>query len=121
MVSHVTTLKSEPLYTGINTRPGRPAQTRDTRTVQWWSFLSEQYPLGEFFEVLDGFDTQRSANLWEAVVVVEDRHKKRRLRLYRWAQREGKWKVDLARFDISCWNIDDVTTKIKALKEKWQV
>ncbi len=79
------------------------------------------YPLGEYYKVLEGFDVHKSSKMWEAVVVVEDQQGRRHMRLYKWIMRGDKWKVDLARFSIEFWDLDSVTAKIKELKAKYQI
>jgi hypothetical protein len=79
------------------------------------------YPLGEYYKALDGFDIHKSSKVWEAVLVVEDQQGARHLRLYKWVKRGDNWKVDLARFSIGYWDLDNVTQKIKDLKAKYQV
>ncbi len=77
----------------------------------------EKYPVSEGLEVIDGFDLYRSSNLIMALVVVKSERGKD-LRFYRWQNRKGSWKVDLARFSVLRWNFDEIASKVKELKEK---
>jgi hypothetical protein len=78
--------------------------------------------LGEFYKVVEGYDIHKSSQMWEAILVVEDQkaHKKH-LRLYKWVKRDGKWKVDLARFSIGFWDLEAVVSAIRVMKAKYQL
>lgn len=86
--------------------------------------MSEQstskYPVSEHFKVLDGYDIYRSNNLIIALVAVEANNRKD-LRLYRWQNRQGNWKVDLCRMSVTKWNWDKVAEKAKELTSKYEL
>jgi hypothetical protein len=68
--------------------------------------------------VIEGYDIYRSLNIIIALVVVEISGKKD-LRLYRWQNRKGQWKVDLCRMSVFRWNWNDVAKKVNELKNKY--
>lgn len=77
------------------------------------------YPVGDFYKVLDGYTILKSQNFWEAILAVETGNGSKQIRLYRWRNKNGEWKVDLARFNISSWDIEAVASKIKEFKSKY--
>ncbi len=79
------------------------------------------FPVGEFYKQLEGFNLLKTQNFWEAVVVTESPGGQRQVRLYRWRNKGGTWKVDLARFNISGWNVDELASKVKELKQKYGI
>jgi hypothetical protein len=78
-----------------------------------------QYPLGEFYKLVDGYTLMKSQNFWEALLVVETGNGARQIRLYRWRNKNGEWKVDLARFNVSGWDFDAIASKVKEFKSKY--
>jgi hypothetical protein len=82
--------------------------------------MSEQYPVSDFFHVLDGFDVYRSSKLIVAFVVVQSDYGKQ-LRLYRWQNRNGSWKVDLCRMSVDRWNWSEISDKIGSLCAKYSI
>ncbi len=77
----------------------------------------KKYPVSEQYKVLEGYDIYRSSNLIIALVVVEGQSGKD-LRLYRWQNRKGSWKVDLCRMSVSQWQWDTLAAKAKELSTK---
>ena len=75
------------------------------------------YPVSPQFKVLEGYDIYRSDFLIVALVVVEE-NKRKDLRLYRWQNRKGAWKVDLCRMSVVRWKWDEIASKVKELKDK---
>ena len=82
--------------------------------------MTEQYPVSDFFQVLDGFDVYRSEKLIIAFVAVESNYGKQ-LRLYRWQNRNGSWKVDLCRMSVDRWNWSEISGKISSLCAKYSI
>ena len=82
--------------------------------------MTEQYPVSDFFQVLDGFDVYRSGKLIIAFVAVESNYGKQ-LRLYRWQNRNGSWKVDLCRMSVDRWNWSEISGKINSLCAKYSI
>ena len=82
--------------------------------------MSEQYPVSDFFRAVDGFDVYRSSKLIVAFVVVESDYGKQ-LRLYRWQNRNGSWKVDLCRMSVDRWNWSEISAKISSLCAKYSI
>jgi len=79
-----------------------------------------KYPVSEHFKVLDGYDIYRSNNLIVALVAVEANNRKD-LRLYRWQNRQGNWKVDLCRMSVTRWNWNELAVKAKGLMDKYEL
>ncbi|MGC8600859.1 MAG: hypothetical protein ACP5LS_00255 [Thermoprotei archaeon] len=77
------------------------------------------FPVGDFYKVLDGYTILKSQNFWEAILAVETGNGSKQIRLYRWRNKNGEWKVDLARFNISSWDIDAIAGKVKEFKNKY--
>lgn len=82
--------------------------------------MTEQYPVSESFQVLEGFDVYRSSKLIIAFVVVES-DKGKQLRLYRWQNRKGTWKVDLCRMSVDRWNWSEISAKISSIYVKYSI
>ena len=82
--------------------------------------MTEQYPVSESFQVLEGFDVYRSSKLIIAFVVVES-DKGKQLRLYRWQNRKGTWKVDLCRMSVDRWNWSEISAKISSIYAKYSI
>jgi hypothetical protein len=80
--------------------------SEQTATAQ----AAPKYPVSEHFKVLDGYDIYRSNNLIVALVAVEANNRKD-LRLYRWQNRQGNWKVDLCRMIVTRWHWSDLAEK----------
>jgi hypothetical protein len=81
---------------------------------------AQKYPVSSQFKVLEGHDIYRSSNLIVALVVVEGQFGKD-LRLYRWQNRKGAWKVDLCRMSVARWPWDALATKAKELMTKYEL
>lgn len=81
--------------------------------------MNEQYLVSESFEVLDGFDVYRSNKLIIAFVVQSQ--KGRNLRLYRWQNRNGQWKVDLCQMSVDSWNWEQISSKINTLCTNYSI
>jgi hypothetical protein len=79
-----------------------------------------KYPVSEHFKVLDGYDIYRSNNLIVALVAVEANNRKD-LRLYRWQNRQGNWKVDLCRMSVTRWKWNQLAEKAKELTNKYEL
>ena len=79
-----------------------------------------KYPVSNQFKVLEGYDIYRSRNLIIALVAVETENGKD-VRLYRWQNRQGAWKVDLCRMSVAKWPWDDITSKAKEMIAKYQL
>jgi hypothetical protein len=79
-----------------------------------------KYPVSEHFKVLDGYDIYRSNNLIVALVAVEANNRKD-LRLYRWQNRQGNWKVDLCRMSVTRWHWEELAQKAKELTDKYEL
>jgi len=82
--------------------------------------LSEQYPVSDTLQVLEGFDVYRSSKLIIAFVAVQSDYGKQ-LRLYRWQNRNGSWKVDLCRMSVDRWNWSEISDKISSLCAKYSI
>ena len=82
--------------------------------------MTEQYPVLESFQVIEGFDVYRSSKLIIAFVVVES-DKGKQLRLYRWQNRKGTWKVDLCRMSVDRWNWSEISAKISSIYAKYSI
>ena len=82
--------------------------------------MTEQYPVSESFQVIEGFDVYRSSKLIIAFVVVES-DKGKQLRLYRWQNRKGTWKVDLCRMSVDRWNWSEISAKIRSIYAKYSI
>lgn len=82
--------------------------------------MTEQYPVSESFQVIEGFDVYRSSKLIIAFVVVES-DKGKQLRLYRWQNRKGTWKVDLCRMSVGRWNWSEISAKISSIYAKYSI
>lgn len=82
--------------------------------------MTEQYPVSESFQVIEGFDVYRSSKLIIAFVVVES-DKGKQLRLYRWQNRKGTWKVDLCRMSVDRWNWSEISAKISSIYAKYSI
>ena len=84
--------------------------------------LRDKYPVGEIYEVLDGFDIHRTSAQIIAIVIIFDKKKKRNdIRFYRWFKRFGKWKIPnwgISVLDHSGIFTPDVINRISKLKEK---
>ncbi len=80
--------------------------------------IEPAYPVSKQFKVLEGYDIYRSKNLIIALVAVEAGDGKD-LRLYRWQNREGTWKVDLCRMSVARWRWDDLSNKAKEIVSKY--
>jgi hypothetical protein len=78
---------------------------------------SPVYPVSEQYKILEGYDIYRSSNLIVALVVVEGQAGKD-LRLYRWQNRKGQWKVDLCRMSVARWNWETLAAKAQELVAK---
>lgn len=78
------------------------------------------YPVSQQFQVLEGYDIYRSDHLIIALVVVEEA-KRRDLRLYRWQNRKGAWKVDLCRMSVANWKWADLARKAEDLMAKYHI
>ncbi len=78
------------------------------------------YPVSAKFKVLDGFDIYRSANLIMALVVVQSESGKD-LRLYRWQNRKGTWKVDLCRMSVTRWSWESLAAKATEFIKKYEL
>ena len=81
---------------------------------------AQKYPVSSQFKVLDGYDIYRSSKLIVAMVAVESQFG-RDLRLYRWQNRKGTWKVDLCRMSVARWSGDSLATKAKELIAKYEL
>jgi hypothetical protein len=81
---------------------------------------AEKYPVSEQFKVLEGYDIYRSSNLIMALVVVQSESGKD-LRLYRWQNRKGSWKVDLCRMSVSRWPWEALAAKATEFVEKYEL
>ncbi len=79
----------------------------------------DTYPLGEFYKLLDGYTLLKSQNFWEAILVVESGNGSRQIRLYRWRNKNGQWKVDLARFNVTSWDFSALANKVNEFKSKY--
>lgn len=79
-----------------------------------------KYPISDRYQVLDGFDVYRSSKLIIAFVAVES-DSGRQLRLYRWQNRNGSWKVDLCRMSVNGWNWAEISEKVKSLCSKYSI
>ena len=90
--------------------------TEQTATEQ----QAPKYPVSEHFKVLGGYDIYRSNNLIVALVAVEANNRKD-LRLYRWQNRQGNWKVDLCRMSVTRWKWDQLAEKAKELTNKYEL
>ncbi|HEV2120829.1 MAG TPA: hypothetical protein VGS11_12105 [Candidatus Bathyarchaeia archaeon] len=77
-----------------------------------------KYPVSKQFKVLEGHDIYRSGNLIVALVAVET-EKGNDVRLYRWQNRQGAWKVDLCRMSVARWSWDDLADSAKRLISKY--
>ena len=82
--------------------------------------MTEQYPVSESFQVLEGFDVYRSSTLIVSFVVVQS-DKGKQLRLYRWQNRKGSWKVDLCRMSVERWNWSEISAKIGSICAKYSI
>jgi hypothetical protein len=78
------------------------------------------YPVLPQFKILEGYDIYRSNKLIIALVVVEGNFG-RDLRLYRWQNRKGVWKVDLCRMSVASWSWDALAKKAKELMQKYKI
>jgi len=81
---------------------------------------AQKYPVSEQFKVLEGYDIYRSSNLIMALVVVQSESGKD-LRLYRWQNRKGSWKVDLCRMSVSRWPWETLAAKAAELVKKYEL
>jgi hypothetical protein len=81
---------------------------------------AQKDPVSSQFKVLAGYDIYRSSKLIVAMVVVESQFG-RDLRLYRWQNRKGTWKVDLCRMSVARWSWDSLATKAKELIAKYEL
>ena len=89
----------------------------------WFKIMAEpgkEYPVSDQYKVLEGFDIYRSSNLIVALVVVQSESSKD-LRLYRWQNRKGSWKVDLCRMSVSKWSWESIASKAKELIQKYEL
>ena len=82
--------------------------------------MTEQYPVSELFQVLEGFDVYRSSKLIIAFVAVQSDYGKQ-LRLYLWQNRKGSWKVDLCRMSVDRWNWSEISGKISSICAKYSI
>ena len=82
--------------------------------------MTVQYPGSDFFQGLDRFDVYRSSKLIVAFGVVQSDYGKQ-LRLYRWQNRSGSWKVDLCRMSVDRWNWSEISGKISSLCVKYSI
>ena len=76
--------------------------------------------IDDHYTVLGGFDIAKSKSIWIALVAV-DGGRGNDIRFYKWVQRYGTWKVDLARMSCSYWNWDEISEKVNILKEKYGI
>ena len=87
--------------------------------------LRDKYPVGEIYEVLDGFDIHRTSQQIIAIVVIHNAKKKRNdIRFYRWFNKYGEWKIPsmgISVLDHSGIFTPDVINRISKLKEKHNV
>ena len=87
--------------------------------------LRDKYPVGEIYEVLDGFDIHRTSQQIIAIVVIHNMKKNRNdIRFYRWFNRYGKWKIPsmgISVLDHPSIFTPDVINRISKLKEKYNV
>ena len=87
--------------------------------------LRDKYPVGEIYEVLDGFDIHRTSQQIIAIVVVYDAKKQRNdIRFCRWFNKYGKWKVPswgISVLDHSQIFTSDVINRISIFKEKYAI
>ncbi len=82
--------------------------------------MTEQYPVSDTLQVLEGFDVYRSSKLIIAFVAVQSDYGKQ-LRLYRWQNRKGFWKVDLCRMSVDRWNWSEISGKISSICAKYSI
>jgi hypothetical protein len=82
--------------------------------------LGSVYPVSQQFTVLEGYDIYRSDCLIVALVVVEEA-RRRDLRLYRWQNKKGVWKVDLCRMSAANWKWREIAQKAEDLMAKYQI
>ncbi len=80
----------------------------------------KKYPVSGQFKVLEGYDIYRSTNLIMALVVVQGQSGKD-LRLYRWQNRKGAWKVDLCRMSVARWSWESLAAKARQLIAKYEL
>jgi hypothetical protein len=78
------------------------------------------YPVSPRFKVLEGYDIYRSEYLIVALVAVVEGSRKD-LRLYRWQNRKGEWKVDLCRMSVANWKWGEISSKAKELMTKYEI
>ncbi|MEW5840215.1 MAG: hypothetical protein AB1753_04350 [Thermoproteota archaeon] len=79
---------------------------------------AKHYPVSPTYRVLDGHDIYRSSNLIVALVVVESQYG-RDMRLYRWINRNGQWKVDLCRMGVKRWDWAALAARAAEFAEKY--
>ena len=87
------------------------------------------YPIKDYDnlkqKVVDGFDIYRTGKRWIAIVVIERTNpngsKYYLLKLYRWINKKGEWKVDLANMNIGYWDINKIVDKITEFKQKYNI
>jgi len=78
------------------------------------------YPVSDRFKLIEGYDIYRGSSMIVALVVVESDNKKD-LRLYRWQERNGSWKVDLCRMSVTKWKWEEISRKVIELKAKHNI
>ena len=87
--------------------------------------LRDKYPVGEIYEVLDGFDIHRTSQQIIAIVVIHNTKKKRNdIRFYRWFNKYGEWKVPnwgISVLDHPQIFTSDVINRISIFKEKYAI
>ena len=82
--------------------------------------MTDQYPVSDTLQVLEGFDVYRSSKLIIAFVAVQSDYGKQ-LRLYRWQNRNDSWKVDLCRMSVHRWNWSEISGKVGSLCAKYSI
>ena len=82
--------------------------------------MTDQYPVSDTLQVLEGFDVYRSSKLIIAFVAVQSDYGKQ-LRLYRWQNRNGSWKVDLCRMSVDRWDWSEISGKVGSLCTKYSI
>ncbi len=80
---------------------------------------NKMYPLGDFWDLHDGYDIVRSNTTIVAIVVVSRAgNTAKELRFYSWRKKGEEWKVELARTSTKKWNWEKLASAAMELKQK---
>ena len=72
------------------------------------------------YTALGGFDIYKSTSIWVALVAC-DTPKGKDIRLYKWNNNFGVWKVDRARMSCGYWDWEGIFEKVNILKERFEI